>query len=102
MGGFISMKNPKSPNHPHQKYSLTEKGSLLKISICEGVNEGVKQELNQILSFLKSNPMKKAPEIADFLKKGNSTVERYLKILKENGYITFEGSPKTGAYKIKA
>ena len=67
----------------------------------EGVKEGVKQELEQVLLFLKSNPSKKTPEIATHINKGISTIERYLKLLKENGLIEFVGAPKTGGYKIK-
>jgi hypothetical protein len=35
--GFVAMKYPKSPNHPHQRYYLTEKGKEIKMNI------GIKQ-----------------------------------------------------------
>lgn len=68
--------------------------------INEGVNEGVKIELIKILKFLHGNPLRNTKQIAEHLGKGVSTVERYLKILKENDIIKFEGAPKTGGYKI--
>ncbi len=67
----------------------------------EGVSEGVKQELQQVLLFLKSNPLSKAPEMATHIEKGVSTIERYLKLLKDNGLIEYIGAPKTGGYQIK-
>lgn len=67
----------------------------------EGVNEGVKNELMTILNLLSNKPLQKAHEIAEQLNKGVSTVERYLRILKDNGLIEFVGAPKTGGYKLK-
>ncbi|MDP3913350.1 MAG: hypothetical protein Q8R96_06400 [Bacteroidota bacterium] len=32
------------------------------------------------------------------MNKSVATTERYLKILKEQGYIEFRGAPKTGGY----
>ena len=67
----------------------------------EGVNEGVKNELISIMNILKIKPLQKANEIAVQLNKGVSTVERYLKILKDNDLIEFDGAPKTGGYRLK-
>ena len=72
----------------------------VKLNI-EGVNEGVKRELIEIMGFLKENPVRRVPEIADHIKKGISTVERYLKILKDNDLIEFNGATKTGGYQLK-
>ena len=67
----------------------------------EGVNEGVEKELIEILTFLGANPERRVPEIAEHLGKGISTIERYLKILKEKDLIEFIGALKTGGYQIK-
>jgi predicted transcriptional regulator len=67
----------------------------------EGVNDGVKNELVIILNILNNNPLQKANEIAEQLNKGESTVERYLKILKNQGLIEFDGAPKTGGIEIE-
>ena len=67
----------------------------------EGVNEGVKLELISILNALNNQPMLKVPDIASKIDKGISTVERYMKILKENNLVEFAGAPKTGGYIVK-
>ena len=73
----------------------------------EGVKfkfEGVKDKLNDglgtIYDFIKKNPLIKTAVIEQFTNKSNATVERYLKILKENGLIEYVGSDKTGGYRI--
>ena len=115
MGGFISMKNPKNPNSPRQKYSLTEKGLEIKASRCEGVNEGVnegvkniegvnegvKEELEILYAYIKENPNKKASELSAYMSKSISTIERYLNLLKKNNLVEFVGVPKTGGYRMK-
>ena len=45
--------------------------------------------------------MLKVPDIASKIDKGISTVERYMKILKENNLVEFAGAPKTGGYIVK-
>jgi len=72
------------------KHQITSEG------VNEGVNEGVfqnmegvKSELIAIVNILQLKPLQKAHEIAEQLNKGVSTVERYLKILKEVGFIEF-------------
>ncbi len=72
----------------------------VKLNI-EGVNEGVKLELISILNALNNQPMLKVPDIASKIDKGISTVERYMKILKENNLVEFAGAPKTGGYIVK-
>jgi ATP-dependent DNA helicase RecG len=66
----------------------------------EGVNEGVEKELTEILNYLRNNPGRRVPEIAEHINKSISTVERYLKILRDNDLIGFNGAPKTGGYII--
>jgi ATP-dependent DNA helicase RecG len=68
----------------------------------EGVKEGVKDELVFIINILSKKPLQRANEIAKQLDKGISTVERYLKILKEKELIEFEGAPKNGGYRLKS
>ncbi len=66
----------------------------------EGVNEGVEKELTEILNYLRNNPGRRVPEIAEHINKSISTVERYLKILRDNDLIGFNGAPKIGGYSI--
>jgi hypothetical protein len=63
-------------------------------------NDRVKNELIQIYSFIKQNPLVKINTIEGFNKKSNKTVKRYLKILKDNGLIEYTSSGKTGGYKV--
>jgi len=67
----------------------------------EGVNEKLKKELKNILHFINENPLVQTDAIKQFSKKGKRTIERYLKILKDNDLIEYVGSDKTGGYKIK-
>lgn len=72
--------------------------------VNEGVNvpiEGVNEGVIQLWEFIKNTPGKRTPEIAERIGKGISTIERYLKVLKDNDLIEFKGAPKTGGYYIK-
>jgi ATP-dependent DNA helicase RecG len=53
-----------------------------------------------IASSTKQQTIKRSNEITEKLNKGVSTVERYLKILKDNRIIEFQGAPKTGGYVL--
>jgi len=81
--------------------SYHKKSEGVSEGVNEGVNEGVEKELIEIIAFLRANPERRVPEIAEYLGKGISTIERYLKILKNNGFIEFIGAPKTGGYQLK-
>lgn len=58
----------------------------VKLNI-EGVNEGVKLELTLLYHQIVKYPGKKANELNEQIKKRVATTERYLKILKEQGFI---------------
>jgi ATP-dependent DNA helicase RecG len=90
---------------PDIKNKLTNKGVNEGVNegvnlIVEGINEGVKQELQQLLKFIKNTPGKKTPDFVSYMNKGTSTIERYVKILKDSKLIEFKGAPKTGGYYI--
>jgi ATP-dependent DNA helicase RecG len=76
---------------------LNDEGVKLNI---EGVNEGVNEELTLLYNQIAKYPGKKANELKEQLNKSLSTTERYLKILKQHGFIKFEGAPKTGGYYL--
>jgi ATP-dependent DNA helicase RecG len=71
----------------------------VKLNI-EGVNEGVNEELTLLYNQIAKFPGKKANELNEQINKSLSTTERYLKILKEQGFIEFIGAPKTGGYHL--
>ena len=67
----------------------------------DGITEGVKAELLKIYAFIKDNPLSKVSDIQRYINKSYATIERYLKILKDNGLISFAGSRNNiGGYKI--
>jgi Fic family protein len=67
-----------------------------------GVNVGVKNDiLKEMLIILQRNPRITAKEISDLLDKTTRTIERNLKILREEGIIIREGSDKSGQWIIK-
>jgi len=71
----------------------------VKLNI-EGVKDKLNQELGIIYDFIKKNPLVKTADIELFNNKSKATIERYLKILKDNGLIEYIGSDKTGGYKV--
>lgn len=51
----------------------------------EGINKGIKNDLLDIFLYLQENPNAKHADIKRIIAKSDATVERYLKILKDNG-----------------
>lgn len=68
----------------------------------EGINEGIKNDLLDIYLYVQENPSAKHTDIKRIIVKSDATVERYLKILKDNDVIEYVGSKKTGGYRIKS
>ena len=63
-----------------------------------GVNVGVRE----VYDFIKENQSIKANGIAkNFPQVTQRTIERYIKQLKDENKIEFQGSPKTGGYVVK-
>ena len=73
----------------------------LNLRLNRAGSVSILQELIDILNFLRDHPECRVPEISEHIGKGISTIERYLKILKDNGLIKYNGAPKTGGYVIK-
>lgn len=77
--------------------------------VNEGVNkvvfdnesEGVNEDLNTVLNLIGEEPGINAPRIAELVQKGLSTVERYIKKLRDQNYIEFRGAAKNGGYYRK-
>ena len=67
----------------------------------EGVSEGVSEGVKSIIEYIKQNPGKRAPYIAKATGVPLKTLERWLKKLKAEGKIKYEGSAKTGGYYFK-
>ena len=70
--------------------------------LVEGVNVGVNVGVNEIFEFININQPVNANIIADnFHNITKRTIERWLKQLKEENKIEFQGAPKTGGYVCK-
>ncbi|MBA3066355.1 transcriptional regulator [bacterium] len=67
----------------------------------EGVNEGVNEGVSSVIEYIRQNPGKRAPYIAQALNVPLKTLERWLKKIKFEGKIRYKGSAKTGGYYIK-
>lgn len=68
--------------------------------VIEGVNDGVNDSLNRLITLINTTPGMNAKQLAIAIGKGHSTVERYLKLLRENMLIEFRGAPKDGGYFV--
>jgi ATP-dependent DNA helicase RecG len=68
--------------------------------VFEGVNEGVTKELMKLMGFIGSNGGMRVNELAKAMGKGESTIERYIKLLKTAGHVEFKGAPKNGGYHL--
>jgi ATP-dependent DNA helicase RecG len=71
--------------------------TLFKEKINEGVNEGV----NKLYMTIRKHPNKRVPFYATELNTSEKNIERWIKQLKEEGKIEFQGSPRTGGYIAK-
>ncbi len=81
-------------------FGVTFKKALLEAKIDEGVNEGVSEGVNVLLEYIRKNPGQRVPSFVEALKVAPKTIERWLKKLKQNGKIRFEGVAKTGGYYV--
>jgi ATP-dependent DNA helicase RecG len=66
----------------------------------EGVNEGVSEGITSLLAYIRQIPGQRVPRISQALKLAPKTLERWLKKLKAEGKIKYEGSAKIGGYYI--
>ncbi|MDR2906525.1 MAG: hypothetical protein LBU91_00850, partial [Bacteroidales bacterium] len=66
-----------------------------------GINKKTIADLESILHFINENPFVKSSQIEEFSNKSATTIERYIKILKDNNLIEHIGARKTGGYHIK-
>jgi len=72
----------------------------VKLNI-EGVSKGLNSELERLCTIIATTPGKRANDLRVVMEKGQSTIERYLNMLKKNGLIEFRGAPRSGGYYIK-
>ncbi|MBL7967557.1 MAG: hypothetical protein JNK09_11195 [Prolixibacteraceae bacterium] len=73
---------------------------LIREGVNEGANEGVNENVYDIINILITVPGLNAVEIASRTKRGLSTIERYLRLLRKKEIVEFKGAPKTGGYYL--
>ncbi|MDR0962407.1 MAG: AAA family ATPase, partial [Mediterranea sp.] len=66
--------------------------------INEALNEAINADLESLLGYIRAIPMIKREALERMMNKSNATIERYLKVLKEQGLIEYVGSKRTGGY----
>jgi len=66
--------------------------------VIDDVSDGVNDSLHRLITLINTTPGMNAKQLAIAIGKGHSTVERYLKLLRENMLIEFRGAPKDGGY----
>ena len=59
-----------------------------------------KEKHHKVYFYVRNNPLCKAEELSDKLNIRAATLNRILKQLKEDGLITYDGSKKTGGYRV--
>lgn len=75
----------------------------------EGVNEGANGDNEgvnlkgeeQLYWIIKNNEGLNVPQLMELIKKSQTTLERYIRLLKASDRIEFTGADKTGGYYIK-
>mgnify|MGYP003466610413 FL=1 len=66
-----------------------------------GVNGVVSGGVTELLEFIQTNPGLRANELSEHIDTPLRTVQRWLKQLKDENKIEFQGAPKTGGYVLK-
>jgi ATP-dependent DNA helicase RecG len=79
------------------KYIDVASETIEDVGVNVGVNVGV---FEQILDFLRRQPDLSAKELATLLDKSSRTVERHLRILREQGRLRRVGSDKAGRWEV--
>lgn len=73
---------------------------LIRDAINDALNDALKEELGRVVNLILNRPGIDRPELIENMAKSKASVERYLKILKDNNLIEYKGSKRTGGYYI--
>jgi ATP-dependent DNA helicase RecG len=106
--GFIRIEN-ELREYPHISYEFKEIANAMlltfyknqDVGVSKGVSKGVNEGVNQLHVAIQKHPNKRVPFYATELNTSEKNIERWIKQLKEEGKIEFQGSPKTGGYITK-
>ncbi len=101
--GFLRIRK-ELEEYPEVIFAIEETGGgiLVTFKQCtemrEGVNEGVNEGVSRLIDIVRNNPGLRVPELSRKLAIPPKTLERWLRILKEQNKIVFIGSAKFGGY----
>lgn len=68
--------------------------------VSDSITDIVKKALAKVIMSVRGNPGLTTDSLASIVKKSIPTTARYIKVLKDNNIINFEGAPKTGGYHL--
>jgi len=115
--GFVRIRRMLK-EYPEISYRISEVGDFFRFELLcaekqksepsaklpddksEGINGGINEGINSLIQFISDHPGKRLPEIEKYLKIPVKTLERWIKISRDQGRIEFKGSKKTGGYFI--
>lgn len=80
--------------------SVTFPDLVVPFNFNEGIVEGVKESMIQIVSLILTEKSVRASEIAKKLDNSYKTLERHISLLKQRGVIEYIGSKRAGGYKV--
>jgi len=66
-----------------------------------GINSGINDLRNKIISLLHETPQITAQQIADFLNMDRRKIESHIRVLKKSGIVKREGARKNGRWVVK-
>lgn len=81
-------------------YKREKNYNLIREAINEAINEATKTELAGIIEVILNQPGINRLELIGKSGKSKTSIERYLRILKENNFVDYQGSKKTGGYHL--
>ena len=79
---------------------LIEKNDGINDTVNGTVNNTIKILLIRIAKYILEHPNTKVNDIVRLINKSKPTIERYVKILRDNEIIEYKGALKTGGYII--
>lgn len=68
--------------------------------LFDGISDGIRIEIIRIIHALKDNPGLNTNTIVNIIGKSKPTVERYIRMARQAGLISYVGSLKTGGYEL--
>jgi len=105
VNGAINKSEDIGQSYDNKCYNLIDeisgvKGGALNDGINGALNKAIIFELVRVIKTIYNHKGANRITIIDKIGKGNTTLERYLKILKNYDLIEYQGSKKTGGYHL--